>query len=273
LFLVVNLAFFFVFNALAARWGKHILMLATFLGTSVVLMLLCLVGYLPFGSDFAQSAIVMALFGAPVAGFMVLPFAVLGDVVDYDETLTGRRREAIFFGVQGIFQKLMLGASVLTFTIVPYLGSDGTQRLREDGWLTFSGRYEPSAETPSPGIDNPSQATKEPDRARSVRVEPLPRGLDAPWLLTGPHALRHEGRGAAILDDLEPGPYALTWRDLPGWTTPELQRTPTPRGLKWMVALCALACIVSFVAFLKYPLRECDGKTVLVNHTRSEASP
>lgn len=265
LFLVVNLAFFFVFNALAARWGKYVLMLATFLGTGFVLMLLCLVGYLPFGSDFLQSAIVMAMFGAPVAGFMVLPFAVLGDVVDYDQTLTGRRREAIFFGVQGIFQKLMLGASVLTFTIVPYLGGDGTQRLREDGWLTFSVRYEAKSETPLPNPGDASQVSGGPAQALSVRIDPLPRGLDAPWTLRGPHGFEQEGHGATLLKNLEPGAYALTWHDVPGWASPEPQRTPTPRGLKYMVALSALACLVSFAAFVKYPLRERDGKVVLVS--------
>jgi GPH family glycoside/pentoside/hexuronide:cation symporter len=124
-FVAVNVVFFFVFNALATRLGKYVMMLVTLLGSALVMMAMCLVGHLPFGSDFIQTALVIGLFGAPVAGFMVLPFAMLADVIDYDERLTGRRREAIFFGVQGIFQKLMLGMSMLTFTIVPYLGGTG----------------------------------------------------------------------------------------------------------------------------------------------------
>jgi len=168
-FLVVNVIFFFVFNALAAKVGKYVLMLATFLASGAVMLALCLVGHLPFASDFVQSAMIMALFGAPVAGFMVLPFAVLGDVVDHDEELTGRRREAIFFGVQGIFQKLFIGVSVLTFTLVGYLG----------------------------------------------------------------------GGGAGT--------------------------SPTPHGMKIMALLCGLSALAAFCVFIKYPIRERDGKIFLVH--------
>jgi GPH family glycoside/pentoside/hexuronide:cation symporter len=124
-FVVVNVIFFFVFNALAPKVGKYRLMLATFLGSGLVMMSLCHVGDIPFGSDFAQSVVVFALFAAPVAGFMVLPFAVLGDVIDNDAQQTGRRREAIFFGVQGIFQKTMIGVSIMTFTTVTTIGGQG----------------------------------------------------------------------------------------------------------------------------------------------------
>lgn len=124
-FVAVNFVFFFVFNALAARLGKYVLMLATFLGSGLAMMAFCLVGHLPFGSLFLQSALVFSIFGAPLAGFMVLPYAVLSDVIDYDAQITGHRREAIFIGVSGVLQKIMLGFSVLTVTIVPYLGGNG----------------------------------------------------------------------------------------------------------------------------------------------------
>ncbi len=129
-FVTVNLVFFFVFNNLAAKFGKYPMMLATFLGSALAMMALCLVGHIPFGGAFVQSAIIFSLFGAPLAGFMVLPFAILSDVIDYDAELTGRRREAIFFGVAGVFQKIMLGLSALTFTIVPYIGGAGAPTER-----------------------------------------------------------------------------------------------------------------------------------------------
>lgn len=122
-YLFVSLGFFFVFNALAPRFGKYALLLATFIGTGVVMGALILVGHLPFGTPFVQSAVLMALMGAPMAGFMVLPYAVLSDVIDYDERLTGRRREAVYFGVQGVAQKAMIGLSVLTFSFLRYLGT------------------------------------------------------------------------------------------------------------------------------------------------------
>ena len=56
---------------------------------------------------------------------MMLPFAALADVVDYDEQLTGQRREAIYFGVQAIFQKTMIGLSILAFGVLAFIGGDG----------------------------------------------------------------------------------------------------------------------------------------------------
>jgi len=125
-FLVVNLVAFFVVNALVPRYGKYKLMQLTFLTSAPCLAALCLVGWFPVGSMFWQTAIIVGLFGVPVGGFMVLPFAILADIVDYDERQIGRRREAIFFGVQGIVQKLFIGSAMLTFTFVPYLGGGGS---------------------------------------------------------------------------------------------------------------------------------------------------
>ena len=122
-YLVMNLLFFFVFNLLVPRLGKYPLMLATFLGTGLVLAAMPLVGVAPLGSPFVQTGILMSLLGMPVAGFMILPYAILSDVVDYEARLTGHRREGVFFGVQGVAQKLMIGLSVLLCSFVPYIGS------------------------------------------------------------------------------------------------------------------------------------------------------
>jgi MFS family permease len=264
MFLVVNLVFFIVFNALSARLGKYVLMLATFAGTAVVMSLMVCVGLIPIGSDYLQTAVVVALFGAPVAGFMVLPFAILGDVVDYDERLTGRRREAIFFGVQGIFQKIMIGVSVFAFTIVPYIGSNGTVHLREDGWLVLSGRYASQSDTP---VVQDSEDSPEQVPAGGIRVDAAPNALNAPWTLHGPDGFERKGMGDTVLKDLVPGVYSIAWGEVPGWEPPARMRPPTPRGLKAMAMLCALFSLAAFVAFLSYPLRERHGRALLVGES------
>ncbi|MCX5759363.1 MAG: MFS transporter, partial [Candidatus Hydrogenedentes bacterium] len=123
-FLVMNVAFFFVVNILAKRFGKYIVMLITFGATTVGFAMFGVTGLLPWGSPFVQTLCVIAFAGMAISGFMVLPFAVLSDVIDYDEQLTGRRREAIYFGFQGSFQKLSLGISSFLFGMFAY-GSDG----------------------------------------------------------------------------------------------------------------------------------------------------
>jgi len=117
-FLAMNLVCFFLFNQAAKRFGKHTAFLVTLAGSALVVPALSLVGQLPFGSELVQSAVVMGLIGIPTAGFMMLPFALLADVVDYDEQLTGKRREAIYFGMQAVLQKTMIGASIFAFGLL-----------------------------------------------------------------------------------------------------------------------------------------------------------
>ena len=261
-FLVVNVAFFFVFNALSQKYGKYVLMLVTFLGTAFAIAAFALVGVIPIGSEFIQTVFVVALLGAPAAGFMVLPFAVLADVVDYDEQLTGRRREAIFFGVQGVVQKIFIGASIVSLTIIPKIASDGSKVLRNDESVVFTGAYsQPGAETGEITVP------KDELLPNAVHIRTAPQDLDAPWSLTGPDGFKQEGRGDAVIQDLPRGPYAIAWGEVPGWTTPEIPPTPTVFGLKVMAILCAIACFIGFLIYLGSPLRERDGKVFVLGET------
>ncbi len=124
-FLAMNAVCFVAFNAAAKRWGKFPAFTAAIVLSAATAPLLAAVGHLPFGSELTQTAVVMGLIGIPVAGFMMLPFALLADVVDHDEELTGQRREAIYFGVQAILQKTMIGVSITVF-----------------GWMVLTGEGE-----------------------------------------------------------------------------------------------------------------------------------
>lgn len=124
-FLLVNTICFFVFNVLAKRYGKFPLYLLTCGGSAAAVLLLVMAGSLP-GSPLVQSAVIMGIVGIPSAGFMMLPFAILSDVADYDERLTGQRREAIFFGTQAITQKSAIALSILLFPIISRTGGQFT---------------------------------------------------------------------------------------------------------------------------------------------------
>jgi GPH family glycoside/pentoside/hexuronide:cation symporter len=51
---------------------------------------------------------------------------MLADAVDHEEERTGHRREALFFSMQGVCQKTMLGIAAVTFPFLIYFGSDNT---------------------------------------------------------------------------------------------------------------------------------------------------
>ena len=59
------------------------------------------------------------LAGIPMAGVFLLPRAITADITDYDELLTGMRREGMFYATQNLFEKIgnsfapLLGALVL----------------------------------------------------------------------------------------------------------------------------------------------------------------
>jgi GPH family glycoside/pentoside/hexuronide:cation symporter len=114
-FIGLNLIGFFIFNWLAKRIGKFRGFLIVLGSSALIFPLIALAGLLPIGSPLLQAQIALALAGLPVAGFAVLPFALLSDVIDLDSEQSRIRREAIYFGVQAIFQKSMIGVSVVCF--------------------------------------------------------------------------------------------------------------------------------------------------------------
>jgi glycoside/pentoside/hexuronide:cation symporter, GPH family len=115
-FIATNLVGFFFFNWLAQRVGKFISLILVFALSGIIF---CLFGWcdqlgVPV-SPLVSAQFVCGLAGLPVAGFGVLAFALLADVIDADAERTGNRREAIYFGVQAILQKSMIGLSVVSF--------------------------------------------------------------------------------------------------------------------------------------------------------------
>lgn len=59
-----------------------------------------------------------AIKGLAIAGFMILPTVILGQLIDLDEATTGANRAAMYYGVQGLFTKWVYAASA---AIMSYL--------------------------------------------------------------------------------------------------------------------------------------------------------
>ncbi len=60
--------------------------------------------------------------GLSIAGFMILPTVILGQLIDLDEANTGANRAAMYYGVQGLFTKWVYAASaaVLSYLLSGY---------------------------------------------------------------------------------------------------------------------------------------------------------
>ncbi len=69
-------------------------------------------------SNVLYGYILLGLAGIPVAGLFIVPNAIVADLTDYDEMLTGQRHEAMYFGAQGFCQKVIMGISTYLMTLL-----------------------------------------------------------------------------------------------------------------------------------------------------------
>lgn len=56
---------------------------------------------------------IFLLLGIPASAFFVIPNTIMGEIIDHDEKLTGKRREAIYFSAQALINKFGLAFSSL----------------------------------------------------------------------------------------------------------------------------------------------------------------
>lgn len=102
---------------LTAAQGPKAALQWTMAGLALALLIWGGVGRLPLpGGPMVQGLAVFGVAGFGVAGLFVLPNALVAEITDRDFTRTGMRREAIFFGVQGLLTKTAMGLSSFAVT-------------------------------------------------------------------------------------------------------------------------------------------------------------
>lgn len=117
--LLISVLCFPLIVSLSNKHGYKRTLILTMTMQGLVLAALGFVGKWPGNVPVLwQGLITVALAGFPLAGFFVIPNAMLAELTDYDYALTGKRREAIYFGVQGLILKSAIGLSSLILTYV-----------------------------------------------------------------------------------------------------------------------------------------------------------
>ncbi len=107
-----------VWTWLNKKYNQRILLKASMLLMVVFFIFGFFVGTISGVSIAVQTYIFVALLGAALGGYLILIYAMMGNVVDYDELITNRRREAIYYGTFSF--AIGLGTSVGTL-ILPML--------------------------------------------------------------------------------------------------------------------------------------------------------
>ncbi|HDD24017.1 MAG TPA: MFS transporter [Chloroflexi bacterium] len=100
------------------HYSQRSLLNVAMAGMIVAAVVTFAVGMLSSSALFLQAMIGLIPFGVMLGGYFIIIYAMMGNVVDYDEMLTGRRREAIYYGTFSFANGL--GISVGTL-ILPLL--------------------------------------------------------------------------------------------------------------------------------------------------------
>jgi glycoside/pentoside/hexuronide:cation symporter, GPH family len=106
-------------NVAAKRLGLKAVMIASLAVFAVPFVGIYLLGQPPLGlSPLVFGLAVMGLAGLPLAGFFIVPDAIIATVADLEQQLSGQRREGMYFGVNGLFLKINLGASTVVSAVL-----------------------------------------------------------------------------------------------------------------------------------------------------------
>jgi GPH family glycoside/pentoside/hexuronide:cation symporter len=76
-----------------------------------------------------QPFVIFGILGIPVSALLMVPNAMISDIAEYDSIKTKTNREGMFFGAQGLVQKLNLGISALIFAFLLTKGKDVAEPL------------------------------------------------------------------------------------------------------------------------------------------------
>jgi|GEM_PF-1498335 len=92
----------------ARRGEKRAFILFTGL-LSIAMILTFFIGFTHIISNLMQMILIMIFSGLGLTSYFILPNAIISEIIDEDETLTGFRREGMYFGVQGFLERIPSG--------------------------------------------------------------------------------------------------------------------------------------------------------------------
>ena len=93
------------------RVGKKKATIHSLMAATIITPFLFTVGMIP-GLELVQTLVIVLILGIPAASLLILPDAIISDITDYDEVVTGTRREAMHFASQGILTRFAGGVAV-----------------------------------------------------------------------------------------------------------------------------------------------------------------
>ncbi|MFW9818739.1 MAG: MFS transporter [Candidatus Thorarchaeota archaeon] len=110
---IMIFAFLMIFNRLVGRYGVKKTFILTLLLTGLSFLLIFFIGW-----DFISALIGFILIGIGFSGYMITNNIVMADIVDYDEILTGKRRETSYSGMNALITKPAISIGNWLFLLI-----------------------------------------------------------------------------------------------------------------------------------------------------------
>lgn len=127
---VCALAFIPVYNVFVKKFGTVKSLMISMASYALVALLIMALPNIKGIPGTALGFALMALLGFPYSGLMVIPNVLVSEIIDDDYKRFAVRREAMFFGVQGLVNKLATAfASFAVGVLHDILGSTANQPL------------------------------------------------------------------------------------------------------------------------------------------------
>jgi len=116
------LACYPLINWLSSKFGKWKVFSGSLLASAIVLPGIMLIGdWLPIPL-LAQGLIWISLQAVAMSGITMLPQAFAAEITDYDETLTGQRREGAYYSAWSLLGQVISGVAALALSLLFLLG-------------------------------------------------------------------------------------------------------------------------------------------------------
>ncbi len=121
-----SLACYPLVNWLAGRYGKWRVFAGSLLASALVMPLLMLIGpWFPVPL-FVQGVVWMTLEAMAISGVVMLPQAFAAEITDYDESLTGQRREGAYYSAWSLLDQVVNGMAGAVLPLLLLLGRSHT---------------------------------------------------------------------------------------------------------------------------------------------------
>ena len=121
-----SLLCFPLITRLSRRWGKTRVYAASLLGSALIFPSTLLIGdWLPVGLR-VQCISWAVLQSVAISGAVVLSAAFMAEIIDFDEKVTGLRREGLYYSVIKVLEQIFSGLAMLLLPAILLLGRSRT---------------------------------------------------------------------------------------------------------------------------------------------------